>query len=446
MALAFAIGFVVAWLWAGRKLSEAQAARASQQSAADELRKQIETLRADADAARKRAEEEQRGHIEARTSLAETQKNLAEQRMALEEVRLRMTETFRALASEALTESQKQFLELAKTKFEGLQTEAAGDLKQRQEAIRGLVDPLTSTLASLDQKIALIESSRKQDQGQLIAQVMELSKVGQQLREETGSLVTSLRQPHIKGKWGELLLRRAAELTGMAPHCDFEEQLTAEQGGSRPDMVVKLPGGRHIVVDAKVPLNAFLQALSAKTADEYRDCMNEHVRLVRNHINNLGSRRYFDQFPTSPEFVILFLPAEAFFSAALQSDSELIEYAMDKGVVLASPTTLLALLKAIAYGWRQEEAWKNAENIQKLGKKLHDCVVNFLEHLTHIHLGLERANKAFNDAVGSLESRLMPAARKFKDYGVTSADEIPEVTPVETAPRQLAVSASEEEQ
>lgn len=442
-AVAFTAGAAIAWVLAS---SRSKARQAGAESAAAELRRQLEVTNADLAASRARLSEEQQNRAYAQAALSEAQKNLNEQKAAFEEASAKLKETFDALAARALAESNRQFLHLAEEKFKALQSQATGDLAQKQEAIRGLVDPLHTAVKNLFDQIQQTESSRHKDQGELINQLQQLTQTNEQLRVETGSLVTSLRQPQIKGKWGELLLRRAAELAGMSPHCDFTEQLTTdtEEGRLRPDMVVHLPGGRNIVVDAKVPLHAFLQALSTKTNEDYWTAMKDHARLVREHVKKLESKRYSENLPDTPEFVVLFLPAEAFFSAALEQDHELIEFAMDKGVVLASPTTLLALLKAVAYGWRQQDAWKNAEKITELGKELHDRVVNFIEHLADIRTGLERAVKSYNNAVGSLEARLLPSSRKFKGLGVTSADEIPEIAPVEVAPRQLSVPADEE--
>jgi len=277
--------------------------------------------------------------------------------------------------------------------------------------------------------------------------VQQLNENSRALREETGSLVTSLRQPQIKGKWGELTLRRAAELTGMSPHCDFEEQVTAagEEGRLRPDMVVHLPGGGSIIVDAKVPLHAFLTAVQAKTSDDYRAAMSEHSRLVRKHIQDLAARKYPEQFEETVRFVVLFLPGESFFSAAVEQDRELLEYANDRKVILASPTTFLALLHAVAQGWQQEKLAENAREIAERGKDLHERLLKFLEYLEDVRLGLDRANAAYNKAVGSLESRLLPAARRFQSLAAPGSEEVPPLMPLETLPRQISVPTEGEE-
>ncbi|MBI3668293.1 MAG: DNA recombination protein RmuC [Acidobacteria bacterium] len=455
LALAFGMGFLFAWLWATsrtrlqsqnqiKELGNALAGTASRES---ELRKQVEGLQRDLESSRARIDEEQTRRAAAETAVLKTQENLEEQRRVLEETKQKMSDAFQALASQALRTNAGQFLDLAKATFEALQKEASGDLSKREEAIKGLVNPLSNTLKSLDEKLHQVESSRQKAYGELTAQVEELAKTSQLLREETGSLVTSLRQPQIKGKWGELTLRRAAELTGMSPYCDFVEQpsVETEESRLRPDLIVNLPGGRQIVVDAKVPLHAFLKAISVKTAEDYRAAMSEHARLVRNHVAQLASRKYWDQFPQSPALVVLFLPGESFFSAALEQDHSLIEDARGKQVVLASPTTFIALLTAIGYGWRQERVRENAAHISTLGKELYERVVTFVEHIDGIRTGLERANKSYNTAVGSFEGRLLPAARKFKELGVEVSAEIPAVEPTETALRSLTASSGDTE-
>jgi DNA recombination protein RmuC len=360
---------------------------------------------------------------------------------------VKLREAFQALAGDALKASSDQFMQLAKAKFDSLQKEAEGDLEQRKIAIQSMVDPLETALKDLRTEVGRVESARQEAYGSLRSEVQLLATTNKELREETGSLVSSLKQPQVKGKWGELTLRRAVELAGMSPHCDFVEQqsVDTEDGRLRPDLIVHLPGNAQIVVDAKVPLHAALRVVSARSETEYREAMIQHAALVRNHIHALSGKEYWKQFEPTPEFVVLFVPGESFFSAALEQDRTLIEDAIEKRVVLASPTTLIALLRAIAYGWKQQLVAENAERIKDLGKELYDRVVKFAEHLSEIAKGLERASKAYNNAVASFDSRLIPSARKFREMGVGSED-VPQIDPIETFPRPLLSTPSPDEQ
>ena len=449
------LGAAFGWLVAGARarssfegrIQELIAGRAAAESAAAELRKQADGLRGELTASQQQLQREQASRASAETALAKAQENLTEQRQQFEEARAKLVETFQAAASQVLAENNTRFLELARTRLETLQKEATGDLTQRQTAIAGLVEPMKQALESLRQYVGQEEASRRQDYGALTAQVQLLNETSRALREETGSLVTSLRQPQIKGKWGELTLRRAAELTGMSPHCDFEEQVSTatEEGRLRPDMVVHLPGGGSIIVDAKVPLHAFLAAVQSKTADDYRAAMNEHSRLVRKHIQDLAAKKYPEQFEETVRFVVLFLPGESFFSAAVEQDRELLEYANDRKVILASPTTFLALLHAVAQGWQQEALAKNVQQTVELGKELYARLLKFLEYLDDVRVGLDRANNSYNKAVASMESRLLPAARRFQALAAPGGEEVTPLAPVDTLPRQISVPTEGED-
>jgi DNA recombination protein RmuC len=441
-AACFAAGFVLAWLLgksaAGSERIALEKRGAALEGAAQELKKQNDTLQQEARLSHGRIEEEQKLRAAAQAEAEAQRANLAEQRRLLDEAQLKLREAFQSLAGEALAASNRQFIELAKSKFDTLHREAEGDLEERKIAIESLVNPLQIALFDLRTEVTRIESARREDYGSLRNEVQNLATTSKELREETGSLVNSLKQPHVKGKWGELTLQRVVELAGMIHHCDFETQqsVTTENGRLRPDLTVYLPGGTQIVVDSKVPLEAFLRAVNATSDAERREAMVQHACLVREHIKGLSGKEYWKQFEPTPEFVVLFVPGESFFSAALEHDSTLIEDAIDKRVVLASPTTLIALLRAIAYGWKQQSVADNAERIRELGKELYDRAVIFADYLSEIAKGLEKANKAYNNAVASFDSRLVPSARKFREMGIGTAD-VPQLDPVETFPRPL---------
>lgn len=445
-----AAGFAIAWgmakASAGAARLELERRAAGLDGTVTELKKQNDALQLEVRASQNRIEEEQKLRAAAKADADAQRANLIEQRRLLDEAEVKLREAFRSLAGEALKDSSDQFMELAKARFDSLQKEAEGDLENRKQAIQSMVNPLETALKDLRTEVSRVESARQEAYGSLRNEVQLLATTNKELREETGSLVNSLKQPQVKGKWGELTLRRVVELAGMSPHCDFQEQqsVDTEEGRLRPDLIVHLPGGTQIVVDVKVPLHAFFKAVSAQSDAEYREAMLQHAALVREHIKGLSGKEYWKQFEPTPEFVVLFVPGESFFSAALEQDRTLIEDAIEKRVVLASPTTLIALLRAVAYGWKQQLVAENAERIKDLGKELYDRVVTFAGHLTDIAKGLERANKAYNNAVASFDSRLIPSARKFREMGVGSAD-VPQADPIETFPRPLLSTPSSDE-
>lgn len=355
---------------------------------------------------------------------------------------------FQALSADALKSNNQAFLELAKASLEKFQSQAKGDLELRQKTVEQLVSPIRESLEKVDAQIKQIEKERSQAYGTLTEQVRSLISTQEQLRNETGNLVKALRAPSVRGRWGEIQLRRVVEVAGMERYCDFDEQVsvTTEDGRLRPDLIVKLPGGKRVVVDAKTPLQAYLEAVDAGDDEIRRQKLADHARQVRDHMRSLGSKAYWEQFDATPEFVVMFLPGETFFSAALEEDPALIEHGVGQRVIPASPTTLIALLKAIAYGWNQEKLARNAREISNLGKELHDRLRNLGNHMEAVGKGLDRAVESYNKAVGSLESRVMVSARKFVDLGVPVADEIPEVDQIETTTRTLALEWDEDDQ
>lgn len=406
---------------------------AGAQDRAKGLEIELDEVRAGAEAARVEA-------ARLREALAQERQAAAEKAAALDEAGRRLADTFRALAAEALATNNRAFLDLAGQRLEQVQGEARGDLGRRQEAIEALVRPLRESLERYERELRQIEQARTEAYGGLRQQLEAVATGQQRLQAETGSLVRALRTPQVRGRWGELTLRRVVELAGLTEHCDFVEQETVGTGDARlrPDLVVHLPGGRSVAVDAKAPIQAYLDALEAPDEETRRARLLDHARQTRQHVQALAGRAYHAQLGPAPDIVVLFLPAEPFFTAAVEHAPDLLEEGIRQAVFVATPTTLIALLRAVAFGWQQERAARSARAISELGRELHERLAKLTDHFDELRRALVRTVEAYNAVVGSVERRVLVTGRRLRDLGAGSTGEVAELDPVEEpAPRRL---------
>ena len=365
----------------------------------------------------------------------------AERLKVHQEAEAKFRDAFRALSADALKANNETFLSLAESRLREARTEATGDIDARKKAIENLLAPMAKTLEQVDREIRDAERRRLDSTAQLMQRIVSLDTAGQTLRDETRRLTDALKRPGVRGRWGELQLKRVVELAGMIEYCDFNEQRLIhgdDDARMRPDVVVRLPGAKHIVIDAKAPLDAYLRALEAPDEQARLNLMLEHARQVRTHIAQLSAKSYFDKVASSPEFVVMFLPGEMFFSAALEHDPSLIECGVERRVIPASPTTLIALLRAVAYGWQQDAMEENARKISDLGRNLYEAVRVLGSRFDTLGTRLKSSLEAYNDAVGSLEGNVLVKARKFKELQATNGgDEIKPLEPIDRVPRML---------
>ncbi|MEW6429338.1 MAG: DNA recombination protein RmuC [Thermodesulfobacteriota bacterium] len=366
-----------------------------------------------------------------------------ERRQSLLEAKDALASSFKALSGDIFKANSQSFLELAKTALGEAQARASGDFEQRRQAIGALVTPLQQTLTRVDEQLRQMEKERTGAYASVTQQIQAMAEGQALLRGETANLVKALRSPAARGRWGEIQLRRVVEMAGMVEYCDFFEQhsVAAGDGRLRPDMVVRLPGDRSIVVDSKTALAAYLEAVEATDDQERKQLFARHARQVRDHMNRLAGKSYWEQFRPSPEFVVLFLPGENFFGTALEHDPELIEAGVSQRVIPATPTTLIALLRAVSYGWGQEKVAASAQQIAGLGRDLHDRLRLMTEHLLDLRRGIERTIDAYNRSVGTFESRVLVSARRFREMDTTIAREIPAATEITSQPRHHVAAA-----
>jgi DNA recombination protein RmuC len=409
----------------------ARAALEEKGSRVDELDRQIQNLTHQISLEKARTAELQ-------SALDYERRQAQEKILLLENAQKGLGETFKSLSAEALSTNNKSFLHLAQTALEKFQETARMDLGQRQQAIADMMQPVQQALIKVDGKILDLEKQRVGAYEVLREQVKDLVSVQKELRLETSNLVKALRTPSVRGQWGEMQLKRVVEMAGMVAHCDFFEQVSAttDAGRSRPDMIINLPGGKKIIVDAKAPLSAYLEALEAQEDRDRQQKMMDHARHVRQHIRTLSQRTYWEQFAETPEFVILFLPGETFFSAALECDPALIETGVKEKVILATPTTLIALLRAVSYGWRQETLAESTRIIGELGKELYKRISDMGEHFSRLGRHLSQSVDCYNQTLGTLERRVLVTARKFKEIDASSGV-MEELDHIDIQPRSL---------
>ncbi len=358
---------------------------------------------------------------------------------AQELARKQLTETFGHLSSQALKQNNEEFLKLAQENLKQFQNKAQGELAQKEQAIENLVKPIKEALEKTEKQMRTMEHERKEAYGALTQHLETMAQTQQALQGETRNLVKALSRPEVRGQWGELTLKRLAELAGMVEHCDFYEQehTQTEDGAMRPDMIVRMPGGREIVVDVKTPLDAYLSAVEASDEKEREAHLMRHTKNVRKRVQELASKGYWNQFKNSPDFVVLFIPGDQFLSAALDNDYSLLENAMQKKVILATPTSFVALLRAVAYGWRQESLAENAQHIREVGEDLYGRLATFAEHLGKVGKNLNNSVQHYNKAIASFDTRVLPGARKFTEMGISSKKPMENIDQIETATRNI---------
>jgi DNA recombination protein RmuC len=449
----FLVGVLCGWVvgWLRGRLGSDRALRASEArmaAAAGEnnaLRSELDRSKDEIGELRRLLREAEMARAATEARGEELRSGVEQQRMLLQQAQSRLTDAFKSLAADALSRNNDQFLALARENLGVLEARALADFDTRQKAIEGVVIPVRESLQKMDEQLRVIELSRGQAYAALSTQLESLLQTQGALRSETANLVKALRAPAVRGRWGEIQLRRVVEIAGMVKYCDFLEQQSYEgpEGKLRPDLRVLLPGGKTVIVDAKAPLQAYLDSVDAPSDEIRLARLRDHARQVREHMARLAAKSYWEYLKPSPEFVVLFLPGETFFSAALEHDPSLIEHGVNQRVILATPTTLIALLRAVAYGWRQEQLAENAERISELGKELYDRLASIAASMGGLGAALRNCVEKYNRAAGSLEARVLPSARKFKELGVSAKEEIGTLEQLDLIPRELSSRLAE---
>ena len=362
-----------------------------------------------------------------------------------EQIRQQLSETFGALSSQALKHNSEEFLKLAQENLKQFQTQAHASLSEKEKAIEHLINPIKETLEKTDKQIQGMEKDRREAYGALHQHLENMAESQMSLKNETRNLVNALRRPEVRGQWGEMTLKRLAELAGMVEHCDFYEQesVKTDEGMQRPDMIIRMPDGREIVVDVKTPLDAYLNAVEADNDATREQELVRHARNVRNRVNELANKAYWTQFKNAPDFIVLFIPGDQFLSAALDKDKSLLEDALRGQVILSTPTSFVALLRAVGYGWRQEQLAQNAEQIRNVGEELYKRLATFASHLQKLGKSLDNSLKHYNSAVGSFDSRVLPCAQKFTEMGISSKTKLEASEQIETGVRIVEIESIE---
>lgn len=439
------IGAGLAWVLKPRGDESALAAAEAREK---ELRIQIDQNRLGFEGLRSKLAESEKARVQAETRVQEAEKYITGEKALLEDAKAKLSDTFGSLASKALADNNKGFLTLAEEKFGSLKASAEADLESRKLAIETLVTPLNEAIAGYQAASQQLEEKRLREISAVGEQLKSLGAAQVTLQSETAKLVNALKSPQVRGRWGEIALKKTAELAGMTSYCDFVEQesVATEEGRLRPDMIVKLPAGREVVVDSKVSMAGFMEALEAKTDAEREAALLRHAAQINTHVKQLAAKEYWDQFPAAPEFVVLFIPNDSFLAAAAEKDPNLVENALNKQIVIATPTTFIALLKAIAFGWRQEVLAQNAQKISDLGQEISDRIATIVDYFNDVGKSLGKAVESFNKATGSFETRLLSSARKFKELGAAGKKEVEAVEPVDHLPRMISSEASKDEE